>query len=153
LQEELQLRDWLLQDPSIVVVDEAHNIKNPKSRINKAMCMIKTRCRLALTGYPLQNNMDEYYCMINWVSTRSTSWGLQGLCEIECCSLLFWSVTLLALCAMPLNKGGLLTGLHAACICWTTQLVLLEITAALLRLRLCICCPCCCAGAGGVHVV
>lgn len=57
----------LCEGPSIVVADEAHNIKNPKSRIHKAMQLINTRCRLALTGYPLQNNLDEYYCMISWV--------------------------------------------------------------------------------------
>lgn len=89
MQEELQLRDWLLQDPSIVVVDEAHNIKNPKSRINQAMCMVKTRCRLALTGYPLQNNMDEYFCMINWVNACSTRRDLQGLCGGFCCIYLY----------------------------------------------------------------
>ena len=57
----------LLEGASIVVADEAHNVKNPKSNISRAMGLIKTRCRLALTGYPLQNNLDEYYVMINWV--------------------------------------------------------------------------------------
>jgi transcriptional regulator ATRX len=51
-----------------VVADEAHTIKNPKNRTSQALRLIKTRCRLALTGYPLQNNLMEYYCMIAWVS-------------------------------------------------------------------------------------
>jgi uncharacterized membrane-anchored protein len=60
----------------IVVADEAHTIKNPRSRISQAMHMVSTRRRLALTGYPLQNNLDEYYTMINWVSgtMRAVPW-------------------------------------------------------------------------------
>jgi hypothetical protein len=32
------------------------------------MRCLSSRRRLALTGYPLQNNMEEYYTMIAWVS-------------------------------------------------------------------------------------
>lgn len=110
MQEELQLRDWLLQDPSIVVVDEAHNIKNPKSRINKAMCMVKTRCRLALTGYPLQNNMDEYFCMINWVRICwSTFLKLLGPgCTLCCITHISEFRNVATSCVMRLLHGDLL---------------------------------------------
>jgi SNF2 family DNA or RNA helicase len=57
----------LCEGASIVVADEAHTIKNPASKTNRAMGKIRTRARLALTGYPLQNNLEEYYCMIHWV--------------------------------------------------------------------------------------
>lgn len=50
----------------IVVADEGHQIKNPKTARFGAMCSIETMRRVALTGYPLQNNMDEYYTMIQW---------------------------------------------------------------------------------------
>jgi hypothetical protein len=64
---DLRLVRDLCAGASIVVADEAHSIKNPASRMSMAMSLIKTRARLALTGYPLQNNLDEYYTMINWV--------------------------------------------------------------------------------------
>lgn len=67
LQAQLRLARQLCDGASIVVADEAHTIKNPSSRMSMAMCRIKTRARLALTGYPLQNNLDEYYTMIQWV--------------------------------------------------------------------------------------
>ena len=66
-QAELQLARRLCEGASIVVADEAHTIKNPASKTNRAMGKIRTRARLALTGYPLQNNLEEYYCMIHWV--------------------------------------------------------------------------------------
>lgn len=67
LQELPSIAKQLLEGATIVVADEAHQLKNQKSRVNKAMQQINTRCRLALTGYPLQNNMEEYYNMIYWV--------------------------------------------------------------------------------------
>lgn len=67
LQADLRLARQLCEGASIVVADEAHTIKNPSSRMSIAMCRIKTRARLALTGYPLQNNLEEYYTMIQWV--------------------------------------------------------------------------------------
>ncbi|GFH19731.1 uncharacterized protein HaLaN_16732, partial [Haematococcus lacustris] len=62
-----ELVRMLLEGPSIVVADEAHEMKNPSTRFCQAMCLIKTPRRIALTGYPLQNNLDEYYVMICWV--------------------------------------------------------------------------------------
>jgi hypothetical protein len=37
-------------------------------QVVRAMRQLATRRRLALTGYPLQNNLDEYYELIRWVS-------------------------------------------------------------------------------------
>lgn len=56
----------LRKGADIVVADEGHQIKNPKTLNSLAMCSFKTMRRIALTGYPLQNNMDEYYTMIQW---------------------------------------------------------------------------------------
>jgi len=48
----------------MVVVDEAHVIKNRGSSITEALSQIRTKFRIALTGSPLQNNLEEYYCMV-----------------------------------------------------------------------------------------
>lgn len=49
-----QIRDMLLHGPSVVVVDEGHELKNPSSRLCIAMGRVTTKRRVALTGYPLQ---------------------------------------------------------------------------------------------------
>ncbi|TEA19333.1 Protein CHROMATIN REMODELING 20 [Colletotrichum sidae] len=58
----------LTQGPNIVIADEAHKMKNPTSKIGLATTMFKTHSRIALTGSPLANNVEEYYHMINWVA-------------------------------------------------------------------------------------
>ena len=50
-----------------MVADEGHVIKNPKTEKARALMRIKTKKRVALTGYPLQNRLIEYYTMVNWV--------------------------------------------------------------------------------------
>ena len=52
--------------PDLVIVDEAHKIKNSSTMISNALKAIKTNLRLCLTGYPIQNNMDEYWCMLDF---------------------------------------------------------------------------------------
>lgn len=54
--------------PDIVILDEAHRIKNINSSITNLIYQINTKSRICLTGYPLQNNLMEYYYMINFVA-------------------------------------------------------------------------------------
>ncbi|KAI0425256.1 P-loop containing nucleoside triphosphate hydrolase protein [Xylaria sp. FL1042] len=62
------IRDIFLEQPNIVIADEAHTMKNPKAKTHEAAANFKTLSRVALTGSPLANNVEEYYSMINWVA-------------------------------------------------------------------------------------
>lgn len=60
------LRSLILDSPSIVIGDEAHHLKNEKSQRSTIASLFRTHSRIALTGSPLANNVDEYYAMIEW---------------------------------------------------------------------------------------
>ena len=58
----------LLEGPNIIIADEAHKMKNAKASITSAANLFKSTSRIALTGSPLANNIEEYHTMINWVA-------------------------------------------------------------------------------------
>ncbi|KAF2811063.1 uncharacterized protein BDZ99DRAFT_441813 [Mytilinidion resinicola] len=63
-----KLLKWLFETPNIIIADEAHIMKNPKTGLSLACSKFKSKNRIALTGSPLNNNLLEYFNMINWVS-------------------------------------------------------------------------------------
>ncbi|KAI0104167.1 hypothetical protein GGR51DRAFT_561223 [Nemania sp. FL0031] len=62
------MREIFLERPNIIVADEAHLMKNPKSKTHEAAANFRTLSRVALTGSPLANNVVEYFSMIDWVA-------------------------------------------------------------------------------------
>jgi SNF2 family DNA or RNA helicase len=49
-----------------VVLDEGHRMKDPCSLLCQSVTRIQTQKRLVLTGYPVQNSLSEYWCMVNF---------------------------------------------------------------------------------------
>ncbi len=58
-----QSMDW-----KRIVVDEAQNIKNPKSAQTKAILKLNARHRLALTGTPIENRLLDLWSIFNFLN-------------------------------------------------------------------------------------
>ncbi|AWB35087.1 DEAD/DEAH box helicase [Orrella marina] len=55
------------QDYDTVILDEAQHVKNPASQVAKLVRQIPSRNRLALTGTPMENNLEELWCLFDWL--------------------------------------------------------------------------------------
>jgi len=52
----------------LVICDEGHKLKNQENQTYQALSKIKTKRRIVLTGTPIQNDLTEYYSLVNFVS-------------------------------------------------------------------------------------
>ena len=50
-----------------MVIDEAQNIKNANAMITKAVKMVKSRTKIALTGTPLENSIVELWSIFDFI--------------------------------------------------------------------------------------
>jgi superfamily II DNA or RNA helicase len=55
--------DW-----DLVVADEAQHIKNATSSTARNLRLIPSRCRVALTGTPVENNLTELWAILDWAT-------------------------------------------------------------------------------------
>ncbi|KAG0243849.1 hypothetical protein BGW41_001038, partial [Actinomortierella wolfii] len=53
--------------PSIMILDEGHSLKNAQAKLSVVSKQIKTLGRIILTGYPLQNRLEEYWNMVDFI--------------------------------------------------------------------------------------
>ena len=60
---ELQNKDW-----NMVVLDEAHTIKNRDTKMSKSAMKIKADFRLILTGTPIQNHLSEIWNLFQFMN-------------------------------------------------------------------------------------
>eukprot|EP00762_Andalucia_godoyi_P000466 ANDGO_03076.mRNA.1 Transcriptional regulator ATRX homolog len=66
----------IVKHADLVVLDEGHQLKNQDSKNRLTLATIKTSRKVILTGYPLQNKIDEYWTMIDFVApTMLGSYG------------------------------------------------------------------------------
>ena len=61
-QKKLEDREW-----DLVVLDEAHLIKNPDTKRSKALKSVKSSRRLALSGTPVENHLGELWSIFDFV--------------------------------------------------------------------------------------
>lgn len=52
-----------------IILDEAHNVKNPRVQTSIAVCKLQAQARWAVTGTPIQNNLLDMYSLLKWVNS------------------------------------------------------------------------------------
>ncbi len=57
----------LAHDFDLAILDEAQAVKNPAASISKRIRDIRARQRLALTGTPMENNLEELWSLFDWL--------------------------------------------------------------------------------------
>lgn len=55
----------------VLVVDEAHRLKNNQSKFFRVLNSYKINYKLLLTGTPLQNNLEELFHLLNFLSAEN----------------------------------------------------------------------------------
>ena len=51
----------------LLIIDEAHRIKNENALLSKNVRLLKSKFRVLVTGTPLQNNLHELWALLNFL--------------------------------------------------------------------------------------
>ncbi|KAK7482613.1 hypothetical protein BaRGS_00026112 [Batillaria attramentaria] len=65
---------------AVLVVDEAHRLKNNQSKFFRVLTNYKIGYKLLLTGTPLQNNLEELFHLLNFLTPENFN-NLQGFLD------------------------------------------------------------------------
>ena len=57
----------------VCVIDEAQNIKNPNTKITRAVKQIHAHSRIALTGTPIENHLSDYWSLFDFTNKNYLS--------------------------------------------------------------------------------
>ncbi|KAF2158098.1 hypothetical protein K461DRAFT_290349 [Myriangium duriaei CBS 260.36] len=68
IQEQKEVALMLLNSATLVIADEAHQLRNEATAISQSARRIKVQRRIALTGTPMSNDSQEIFSLINWVA-------------------------------------------------------------------------------------
>ncbi|KAF3320678.1 putative DNA repair protein rhp54 [Carex littledalei] len=52
----------------LLICDEAHRLKNDQTLTNKALAALPCKRRILLSGTPMQNDLEEFYSMVNFTN-------------------------------------------------------------------------------------
>lgn len=52
----------------VIILDEAHRIKNNKSKLFSSLMKLQTKFKLLITGTPLQNNTNELWTLLHYLN-------------------------------------------------------------------------------------
>lgn len=65
-----------------VILDEGHTIRNPHTRLTKAMAELEAKRRWVLTGTPIQNRLDDLWSVVKFLRVEpfdNKSWWNSAL--------------------------------------------------------------------------
>lgn len=64
----IDIEDLKKQNWSMVIVDEAQNIKNPDTSQTQAVKMLKSDIKIAMTGTPVENKLTELWSIFDFIN-------------------------------------------------------------------------------------
>ncbi len=62
------IKSFLDLDFDCIILDESQAIKNPESKVTKAVSLLKGKAKFCLSGTPLQNNTFDIFAQMNFVN-------------------------------------------------------------------------------------
>ncbi|XP_050212084.1 protein CHROMATIN REMODELING 25 [Mercurialis annua] len=54
----------------LLICDEAHRLKNDQTITNRALAALSCKRRILLSGTPMQNDLEEFFAMVNFTNPR-----------------------------------------------------------------------------------